>query len=353
MKLKSILFIVVLIVALVVIKLVWLQPKQDKGPQTGPSKTMTTNVTGYVVKSQVLENKLFSSGTLLANEEVSLHPEVSGKLVNIYFKEGQQVGKGALLAKINDADLQAQLKRLQYQYELANEKSKRLNSLLTIQGISQQEYDESANQLNLIQADMDYTRALLAKTEVRAPFSGTIGLRQVSAGSYVTPATTLASIQQTNVLKLDFTVPEKYADALRLGEKIQFTADNDTKPHAATVYAIEPKIDAETRNMTVRALCQGTEGLLPGAFVRVELITKQNQAALMIPTEAVIPELKGKKVFISKAGKAMPMKIVTGMRTDAQIEIVEGLQEGDTVIVTGIMSLKPEAPIKITKMHNP
>ena len=353
MKWKSVLLLVLLIAALVMIKLLWLQPKNEKTPQTGNAKGGPSMVTGYVVKSQALNQKIFSSGTLLANEEVALHAEVSGKLLAIYFKEGQLVKKGALLAKINDADLQAQLKRLQYQYQLANEKSKRLHSLLNIQGISQQEYDESANQLNLIQADMSYTRALIAKTEIRAPFTGIIGLRDISEGSYVSPSTPLATIQQTNILKLDFTVPEKYAHLLQLGDQVQFTLDNQSTPQWATVVAMEPKIDAETRTLLVRARCQGTQGLLPGAFARVELKTRQQASAFMIPTEAVIPELKGKKVFLCKSGKAVPTKIVTGLRTDAQIEIVQGVQEGDTVIITGIMSLKPDAAVKITSMHNP
>lgn len=348
MKLKTILMITLIVAALVLIKIFYLKPKESGAPKGGASKPQAVNVTGFVVASQLMENRIYSSGTVLANEEVVLHPEVAGKLVSVHFREGQQVGQGSLLAKINDADLQAQLKKLGFQLKLAREKSERLNGLLRIQGVSQQEYDEATNQQQVIAADMEYTRALIAKTEIRAPFAGRIGLRQVSAGTYVTPASTIATIQQTNVLKLDFTIPEKYADVVKTGDRIQFTVDNSSEKSMASVLALEPKIDAATRNLLVRAVCtDAAPGVLPGSFARVELVTEQKQATLMIPTEAVIPELKGKKVFVSKGGKAQPVFIETGTRNDKRIEVLSGLSDGDTVIVTGIMSLKPEAPVNI------
>ncbi len=351
MKLRTIIILIVIITLLIVIKIFFLQPKKDEVPKGSAPKAQTVNVTGYIASSQLLENKIYSSGTILANEEVVLHPEVSGKLVSVNFREGNFVGKGALLAKINDADLQAQLRRLGFQLKLAKEKSERLRGLLNIQGVSQQEYDEGASQLQLINADMDYTRAQIAKTEIRAPFAGRIGLRQVSAGSYVTNASTIATIQQTNVLKVDFTIPEKYSDIVHIGDMVQFTVDNSPEKSFAKVFAIEPKIDAQTRNITVRAICNNTqEGIFPGAFARIELVAEKKQSTIMIPTEALIPELKGKKVFVSKGGKAMPVMVETGVRNDAQIEITSGLTEGDTVIVTGIMSLKPETKVKIIEI---
>lgn len=352
MKLKSIALIIATLAVLVIIKLVWLPSTNNTNSTQPNTKKNITSITAFIAKSQLLENRLYSTGTLLANEEVTLHAEVSGKLTHIYFKEGHIVAKGALLGKINDAELQAQLKRLQYQYKLADEKSERLSHLLQIQGISQQEYDESVTQLNLFRSEMEYTRALIAKTEIRAPFAGRIGLRQVSEGGYITPATNIASIQQTNILKLDFSIPEKYSALFNLGDKVQFTTNNSNQPYLATIYAFEPKIDAETRNLNVRAVCESSNNLLPGTFVRVELITSKNETSLMIPTEAVIPDLKGKKVFVIRNGKAIPIQVETGLRNDAQIEIVNGLEEGDSVIVSGIMSLKPESEVKVTKLLN-
>jgi len=353
MKLKTLLFLSVLVIALVLIKLFFLMPKKQEMPGAGASKPQAVNVTGYVITAQVLENRLYSSGTLLANEEVELHPEVSGKLSSVYFKEGHTISKGSLLAKINDADLQAQLRKLGFQLKLAKEKSERLKELLGIQGVSQQEYDEAANQQQVIAADIDFVRAQIAKTEIRAPFSGKIGLRKVSEGSYVTPSSTLATLQQTNVLKLDFSIPEKYAEMTKMGDRIQFTVDNATGPSFATVIATEPNIDASTRNLMVRAVCTEVRpGMLPGAFARIELVTDQHKASMMVPTEAVIPELKGKKVFVCKDGKAIPKMIETGLRNDAKVEVLSGLAAGDTLIVTGIMSLKPGASVRIIDLKH-
>lgn len=351
MKLKSIIIIVVIIAILALIKIFFLSPDKAKNNNGASQKPPVSNVTGYIVKSQLLENRIFSSGTILANEEVVLHPEVSGKLIGIYFKEGFQVSKGTLLAKINDDDLQAQLKKLNFQLKLASEKKERLNGLLQIQGVSQQEFDESANQLQVISADIDFVKAQIAKTEIRAPFDGKIGLRQVSVGSFVFSVSTIAVIQQTNKLKIDFTVPEKYVSIVHLGDKIQFTTNNSTEKSFATILAIEPKIDALTRNVMIRAICSKVSNdVFPGAFARIELVAEQKHATLMIPTEAVIPELKGKKVFLYKNGKAVPSKVETGTRNDAHIEILSGVSEGDTIIVTGIMSLKPDAAVNIVEI---
>lgn len=349
MKLKTLIIFIVLITALVLIKIFFLSPKKEEAPKGPASKNQVANVTGLIANTTMRENKIYATGTVMASEEVVLHPEISGKLISVNFKEGNYVAKGTLLAKINDLDLQAQLKRLGYQLKLAREKSNRLKGLLDIQGVSQQEYDEGANQLQLISSDMDYTRAQIAKTEIRAPFAGKIGLRQVSAGSYVTNSTIIATIQQTSSLKVDFTVPEKYADLIKIGDPIQFSVDNSNEKVFAEIYAFEPKIDAETRNISVRAICKKVPAsVLPGAFARVELITSKKNASIMIPTEALIPELKGKKVFLYKSGVAKPSMVQTGLRTDKEVEILNGVEPGDTVIVTGIMSLKPDAKIKLS-----
>lgn len=348
MKTRTWILIIIIVVALILIKLLFLRNDKAKPVVTGKPKTQVVNVTGYIAGTKLLENKIYSSGTVMANEEVVLHPEVSGKLVSILFKEGSTVGKGALLAKISDADLQAQLKKLRYQVQLSSERSKRLKGLLEIEGVSKEEYEASYSQIQTLEADMDYVRAQIAKTEIRAPFSGKIGLKQVSAGSYVTPASVIATMQQTNVLKIEFTVPEKYSGLIQLNERIHFKVDNMEDNLVALVYAREPKIDAETRNVNVRAIYNNSNArIIPGAFARVEIDAGKDAVSIMIPTEAVIPELKGKKVFVNRSGKAVPVSIETGIRTDTEIEVLSGLIEGDTVVVTGIMSLKPGADIKI------
>ncbi len=348
MKPKTISIIVVIIVALILIKVLFLKSENPDAAKSGAPKNQTTSVTGYVVHPQLLENKIFSSGTVMANEEVALRPEVAGKLVAIYFKEGSTVKKGALLAKINDADLQAQLRKLQLQSKLSKDREARLKGLLDIQGVSQEEYDASSNLLQTMGADMDFTRAQISKTEIRAPFNGKIGLKQVSEGGFVSSADIIATIQQTDVLKIDFTVPERYSSIVAVGDMINFSVENQPGSYQAKVFAIEPRIDEQTRNIMIRAVYNNAlSTIFPGAFAKIELIANKKESSLMVPTEAVIPELKGKKVFVSKAGKAVPVPVQTGTRTDAMIEIISGLNDGDTVITTGMMSLKPSAPVKI------
>lgn len=353
MKPKSILILVSILLVLALIKIIWLQPEQNDAPKVGPNKAQAVAVTGFVVHTQMLENNIFSSGTVMANEEVELRPEVSGKLVAIYFKEGSAVAKGALLAKINDADLQAQLHKLQLQFKLAKERANRLKALLDINGVSQEEYDASVNLQQSAAADIDFTKAQIAKTEIRAPFNGQIGLKKLSVGAFVSNANVLATMQQTDVLKLDFTVPERYSSLIAVGDRVHFSVENQKDTFEAKVFAVEPKIDQQTRNVLIRAVYQnGHASIVPGTFAKVELLANKKTEAIMVPTEAVVPDLKGKKVFVCAQGKAKPVKVMTGTRTDAMIEIQSGLEVGDTLITTGIMSLKPDAPVKVMSIKN-
>jgi len=350
MKNKTLYIIILIIVVLVLVKIFLLPAADNTPPGAAQQKAQKATASGFVVRSEILENTISSSGTVLANEEVELRPETAGKLVSIGFKEGTVVQKGALLVKIYDNDLQAQLKKLNLQYKLAKEREGRLKGLLGINGVSQEEYDIASNELETITADMDYTKAQISKTEIYAPFRGKIGLKNVSEGNFVNNTNVIASIQQTDLLKIDFTIPEKYAALVIPGDTVEFTVEGITEKLTARVSAIEPKIDAETRNIMIRALYNNAKGnVYPGAFAKVELITKKREA-FMIPTEALIPELKGKKVFVVENGKAKPVKVETGFRSDTKIEITKGLNAGDTVITTGIMTLKPEMNVKIVQL---
>jgi membrane fusion protein, multidrug efflux system len=353
MKSKNIIIIVSIIIILIGVKLTFLKPKNQGKPNApgAMGKGMPSKVTAFITSSGTLDNQLFSSGTVRANEEVMLMPEVPGKLIQINFKEGSNVSKGTLLAKIADSDLQAQLSKLNIQLKLAKEKEERLKSLFGIKGVSQEEFDAAANLVKTINADIEFIKAQIAKTEIRAPFDGIIGLRQVSEGSFVNNSTIIASMQQPQLLKIDFTVPEKYASIVVPGNIIKFTVDNINQTFTAKVDAIEPKIDEQTRNITIRAIYNNeSRKIYPGAFARIELTANKKQDAILIPTEAITPELKGKKVFVNRSGKAIPVKVKTGVRDDVRIEITEGLKVGDTVITTGIMALKPETEIIITNI---
>jgi membrane fusion protein (multidrug efflux system) len=356
MRIKNIIIIAIVVALLLFLKSMFFPAQSadgndSKGGKPGATKMPASNVNVYVLKSEKLSNEVYASGTIIANEEVQLQSEYAGKITQINFEEGSKVSKGQLLVKINDADLQANYKKLQLQLTLSEQKLQRQKQLLTINGISQEEFDITQNQYNSTKADIDFAAAQIAKTEIKAPFDGTVGLKSVSLGAYVSPNTIIASIQQINPVKVDFSVSERYSSLVKKGDKLSFTVEGNNKTFQGQVFAIEPKIDMTTRTVQIRALCPNPNGdIYPGAFARVQLALSDIDAALMIPSEAIIPDLKGKKVFRIKNGQAESVKVITGLRTDEKIQITEGLTVGDTVITSGIMSLKQGSPVKLIKL---
>jgi membrane fusion protein, multidrug efflux system len=351
MKSKTVVIIFAVIAVLAIIKIFFLNEKKNTA-KGSPSKNGPVIATGYVVKKEKMENVIFASGTILSNEEVELRPEAQGKITQLFFKEGSRVSKGELLVKLNDADLQAQLHKINLQITLAEERENRQKQLLAIKGISQDEFDIQHNLLQSLQADADVTRAQIQKTEIRAPFDGIIGLKSVSEGSIVSPLTPIASLQQIDPVKVDFAVPEKYAGAIEKGNLVFFSLNDNAEKYKGEVYAIDPKINLSTRTLQVRAICPNSQHkIYAGAFVKIEVVLKENDEAIMIPTEAIIPELKGKKVFIVRNGRAVPIKVETGLRTNTRIEVKNGLQIGDTVIRTGLMAMRPDTMVTLIKVE--
>ena len=320
--------------------------KRDEPKLASQSGPMAVN--GLVVSSQVLDNIVRSSGTVLGSESVDLVTEAAGRIEKISFVEGGHVRKNDLLVKINDDDLQAQMKKTELQIQLASEVEGRQKHLYDIDGISKEQYDMSLNQLNTLKADRDNLISSLRKREVRAPFDGVIGLRYVSEGGYVSQTTHIASIQKINPVKVDFSVPEKYAGLVSVGDPVQFSNEETSLQFTGKVYAIEPKIDPAMGTLQLRALCDNRSGrVLPGAYVQIRLRLKQTKDALLVPTQAVIPVLKGQTVFVRKNGVVESIPVKTGIRTATSVQITEGLSEGDTVITTGIMQLRPGMPVNV------
>lgn len=321
--------------------------------QAGPGKSPIIRVDGYIVKPQPFEENIEVPGTVVANETAEIHPEASGRIVQLNVVEGSFVGKGALLAKLYDGDLRAQLNKLQVQLALAEKTEERQAQLLKIQGISQQDYDISLLQVNSLKADIGILQTSIAKTVVRAPFSGKIGLNKIAPGSYVTPSSVIATISQTDQLKLDFTVPEKYTGQIKQGQLVNFSIQGSKKELGAKVVATEANVMETTRTLTVRAAIIGKDAaLIPGAFAKVKLVFDADPNTMLIPTQAVLPQARGKKVILYKAGTAIFADVVTGIRDSARVQITEGLQPGDTVVVTGLLSVRPEAKIQIGRIVN-
>jgi membrane fusion protein, multidrug efflux system len=316
------------------------------GGRPGGGAGQPLNASGYVLRPTQLSELYKSSGTLLPDEEVELSFETSGKIVAIYFSEGSRVTKGTLLAKINDRPLQAQLLKLQAQKKLTEEKEFRQRSLLDKDAISRESYDQVATELQEMEADIKLIEARIAETELRAPFDGIIGLRLLSEGSYASPSTKIVRLVKIKPIKVQFAISERYAGEVRPGFPITFKIDGIDNTFSAKVYAVEPKIDVTTRTISVRALYPNSrEELKPGRFASITLLLNQIDDAMAIPTEAVIAEMEGEKVFLYKSGKAVPAKITTGLRTASQIQIKSGLAFGDTILTTGVLQLREDLPV--------
>ncbi|NIG52824.1 efflux RND transporter periplasmic adaptor subunit [Chitinophaga sp. Cy-1792] len=325
--------------------------KKSSEPAKAPAKPQVV-IDAWIVKSSAIDQYIDASGTLQSNEEVEVKPEINGRITHLYFKEGTNVKKGDLLVKIYDEDLKAQLQKLKLQQQLAKTTLERQENLLKINGISRQDVDVTRNQVSAFAADMDYTQTQLQKTELRAPFSGRLGLRNVSEGAIVSNSVVITTLQQIDPLKIDFTVPEKYRNVIKNGDKLRFTVAGDVSEYQGNIYAIDPKIDLNTRTVKLRAMVPNNNGnLFPGSFAKVRINLKDLPAAIMIPSQAVIPGTRDKKVIVADSGKAKFVIVETGIRDESNVQITNGLKPGDTVITSGILQLKPGMPLKYNKIQ--
>lgn len=310
------------------------------------------NVKAVVLKATSLSDNFLVSGSIIPDEEVNLSFETSGKITDIFFKEGSHVSAGELLAKINDAPLQAELRKLESQLKLYTDRMHRQNILLEKEAVSQEAFQEAQTSLAILRAEIDGVKAKIAQTELRAPFSGTIGLRQMSVGSYASPSTTVAKLTKTNPLKLEFAVPERYTGTLKANTILDFTVEGDMEQRKARIYALNAIVDNDTRTFTVRALYDNSDGkLYPGRYANISLTTQTFDSTLSVPSEAIISEMGIDKVFLYKNGKAEPANITKGLRTESQVQVLKGVQAGDTVITTGTMQLRMGQRVKIDSVE--
>lgn len=323
--------------------------KKGSSPTEGRS-TLTVEAQVLAVKN--LDITSTYTGSMLANEEIDIRPEISAKVTGIHFKEGSIVTKGTLLVKMFDKDLQANLKSNQLQLELATKELDRKKELYQFKGISKEELDISENNFNTLKATQDLIKAQISKTELHAPFSGVVGLRMVSEGAFVSNSTIITSLQQVDPMKIDFSVPEKYVANVNIGKEISFTTPGMEDHFVAKIYAIESKIDAATRSIRVRALCPNPKRLLyPGSFARIDLKLFPDKSCIMIPARSTVPLMEGDQVFVLRKGKAKAIEIKTGYRNELEIEVTDGLVPNDTLITSGLLQIKDGMPVRV-KVQN-
>lgn len=347
-RLLAILVFVAVIAALVVPKLISHDRTASEAPAGSASGPRALRVEVVELVPQRLVEELATTGTLRAEEQVELVTEIAGKVVAVHFEEGRRVSEGQLLLELDATTLEAERDRIGFRLELAERREARQRELLDQGVVSQDDYDLVINQVNVLRSEQRLVEAQLAKTELRAPFAGVIGLRRVSPGSYLSPQTPIATLQKLTTVKIDFSVPEKYSARVATGRTIAFSVKGSEQELEAMLYAIEPSVDAETRSLLLRARCDNPDGkLLPGAFADVRLIVEEVEDALAVPSIAVIPELGGRKVFIEQDGVAHERRVETGIRTGEVVQLVSGVEAGERVIVTGIQQLREGLEVEV------
>jgi len=331
----------------------WLYPRfaeGDTGPATtaGPPPSRPIPVRVYEVVPQILKDQIKVNGQVLADEEAELRAELAGKITAIAFDEGRKVAAGTVLVRIDDAELRAERERLEAELGLARDTEARQRNLLAEGTTSAENYDRAKNRLVTLEAELRVVEARLAKTVIRAPFDGVIGFRYVSEGAYVTPSSPIATIAAVDPVKIAFAIPEKYAGRVAVGAEIEFTIPGREEGFTGEVYAIEPRIDARTRTLPIRARAANPDELiLPGSFASVTLVFEEIESALLVPTEALIPNLGGNRVFVVEDGRAMARDVTVGIRTPEMVQVSRGIAAGDRVIRTGILQVRDGSAVAV------
>ncbi len=324
------------------------EKKSDNTKATPQNEQKPLKVDGIIAHEEITTGTINTTGTIIANEEVEIKSEISGKITGIYFKEGAFVKEGQLLLKLNDDNLQAQVRKLNIEIKMAEEKEGRMKQLLAASAISKEEYDVQLTSLNLLKANVDIIKVDISKTRISAPFSGIIGFKYVSRGAIISSSTIIASIQNTQPLKLEFSIPEKYNNLIYQGKTVDFKVTGSSIINKANVYAKDPKIDQNTRTSKVRATFSNPGGKLsPGSFAEINISVGEKTKVKMVPTIAYIPDINGAKLFVKRGGVAVSVPVKAGIRTEKEIQILEGLNDGDTVIISGILQLKPKMPVEV------
>lgn len=347
----SVILILIVIAALLIVPKL-LSEKNKQPTASGPGGQQETPVDVFIIKPIDLENEVATVGTIVANEEVEVKSELTRKITGIYFKEGTFVPKGKVLFKLDDSDILARLRRLDLDEELNLKQQEREKQLLDKGLLTPDEYEVRESNIEKVRADIEVLEVELSKTEITAPFSGVTGFRNVSIGSLVNNSVVLTTLQDIGRVKVDFSIPERYINLFKPGQEIRFKVEGYDEDFSGSVISYDPNINENTRTIVLRASANNKGSkLLPGSFVKVKLRLENIDNAIMVPTESIVPKLKGQSVYIYKDGKAVLKDVDMGLRTDKEVQITSNLNTGDTVITTNILRLKPDAKVKIVNLN--
>ena len=349
---KKITIYIVLILAVSVG--IWFGTKLSTIPDIAKNKRLLSPIasTYIIVKDTTLTRLLHVSGSLFPQDEIAIAPEISGRIKRLFINEGSFVHKGSVLVKLEDAELQAQLSKVKALIDLAEINAKREKELLKGGGTSAELLERADNTVITLQSDFQMLKAAIAKTEIKAPFSGTIGLKEVSEGSFVSPGTKISHLVNSSPIRIECSIPEKYTSLIKKNMKIQFHVYGNEQSFEAKISAINPMIDPISRTTKIIALYSNKkEECKPGAFADIEIPLSVEEKAIIIPNEAIVPDIRGLRVFLLKQGKAKPKPIEAGMRTASSLEIIKGLNIGDTVLVAGASLMKAGSKVKAKPMY--
>jgi len=363
-KLPPWLIFIIVIATAVAVKLFIFSPSSEKeaGSKTKDDKAMPTLVDVFIVESSQVDSVLDGHGKFISSQgfgthefstigkigsfnQVELASEIAGRIVSIHIEEGDTVRKGDLLVQINDAEIKAQLLKLNAQITLTKKKIERAKKLLEVKGMSEEEFEVLESDLAVLSAEEAFQQTQLLKTKILAPFNGVVGLRRLSEGSMIGPSTPIVSIIQLHPVFVEFDMPVNLLPAVKKQTKVQFYV-KDEMSGSAQVYAIEPKVDENTGTVKVRAKINGSGNFLPGSFVTLRVGLGGKGHEIFIPTQSILMSMQGSKVMKVKQGKAIETPVITGMRKSGLVEIVEGVSVGDSIIISGLMALKPGSLIK-------
>ncbi len=305
-----------------------------------------------IVKTSHISEDIVSVGSVIPDEIVDLTFETSGKVVSILFDEGSYVKEGEILAKINDSPLLAELARAKSEVPLLQQRLYRHEELLKREAVSQEAYDIVSTDLDKLHADIAIIESQIALTELRAPFSGVVGLRKISEGAYASTGTSVATLTRMQPVKIELSYPERYTGSISVGTPIEFTIDGDLTPFKSSIYAIEPNIDSDIKTQSARAIYANSRSeLTPGRFVTVRITVSSEADAMTLPSQSIVSEVGRTIVYRYKSGKVEPVVVDLGIRADARVEVIRGIEVGDTIVTTGLLQMRPGLPVKLESIN--
>jgi membrane fusion protein, multidrug efflux system len=324
----------------------------SRSQQGAPPQQRILEVIGFRAGLAPYSVSLRSTGEILSWEDVELKAPVAGNVLRIHFNEGQYIRRGATILEIDSRVWQAQKRGLEAQLESAHSELRRRERLFEVEGASQEMVDQSRVAVSDLEARIEELDVRIDLSVVRAPFSGRVGMRNFSPGAWLTQGEIITQLVQSDRLRVEFDIPSRYATLPRTGMEVRVIPSANGDTAVATIYAIQPQINPDSRSLRIRAEINNASGnFIPGDFAQVLLDIDSMEEALLIPAEAIIPELNTQVVFVGRNGTAQRQEIRTGTRTQNRVHVTSGLNPGDTILLTGLMEVRDGSDIRITELN--